>query len=396
MIRCVYVCIHLIPFCICVYFMQERNKLEQPANLLQKPSSEANEDAFHSLESNSPKSSPKVPRSDAVEQHKRMHQQSVETLVGLLKNRDHGSAEDSIPRDWVYVLEEVGIDHQQSKTTESKLKEVVDQLKEQLCKQSDEIQRQQKEIAKLKGKLERGGEEKQAFKLKILKETESDKATMSAENARLKGLIHELETNISEKGAHCQMEQLLTQQSKPKDLLQLTAPDVQPHSLGEASTGGEVPTIKKQPSYDTAVSIQVSPSELTESVLHLSLERQSMQQNTQTQTEERTTPVQQDFTFATIENLRKQLGEAWKEAERLQHEKDAALHERESNSEVETLRRDLEDARMTICNLQVCTQLFCVCMTMQVHNIMYVHMCICFMYCMYICAHDIMEYGSTP
>ena len=329
------------------FSMQEREQ-QQAVHLLQKPSSEADEDTFHSFESNSPKSSPKVPRSDAVEQHKRMHQQSVETLVGSLKNRDHGSVKDSLPPDWVYVPEEVGIDHKQGKTTdaEPKLEEIVAQLKEQLSKQSDNVRRQQKEIAKLSDKLDEEAEEKKALKHKIQKEAENDKAAVFDENFNLKRQIRELQKDIGEKGLL--IEQLQTQQSKPSDLLQPIAPDAQPHSLGEMSTRGKFPTVKRQQSYEAAVSIRVSPPELTESALHSSLERQSGQQQAQMQIDGQATPVKQDFHFTIVENLRKQLETSRKEVESLQREK-------EPNSEVETLRRDLEDARKTIDNLQVCT-----------------------------------------
>jgi hypothetical protein len=323
-------------------FYKEQEQ-QQAVHLLQKPSSEVDEDAFHSFESSSPKSSPKVPRSNAVKQHDRMHQQSVQESVEALKSKDHGNLEDSAMESWVYVPKETSIDYKQCKTTdaEKKLEEVVDELKEQLSKESDNVRRQQKEIAKLRDKLDEEAEEKKA-KLKILKEAENDKGTVSAENENLKRQIHDLKVTISQQGA--QIGQLRTQQSKPSDHLHPTAPDAQPHSLGEVTTRGKFPTIKKQHSYDTAVSIQLSPSELTESALHSSLERQSGQQHAQTQIEEQATPVKQDFTVATIVDLCKQLKASRKEVERLQRE--------EPNSEIETLRRDLEDARKTIDNLQ--------------------------------------------
>ena len=374
-----------IVYLLNLYFIQERDKFEQPANLLQKPSSEADEDAFHSFESSSPKSSPKVPRSDALEQLKRIHQQSVQESVEALKSKDHGNLEDSAMESWVYVTKEIGIDHKQCKTTdaEKKLEEVVDELKEQLSKESDNVRRQQKEIAKLRDKLDEEAEEKKAFKLKILKEAENDKGTVSAENENLNRQIHDLKVTISQQGA--QIEQLRTQQSKPSDHLQPTAPDAQPHSLGEVTKRGKVPTVKRQQSYEASVSVQVSPPELTESALHSSLERQSGQQHPQTQIEEQATPVKQDFTVATIVDLRKQLKASRKEVERLQWEKDMleASQEKEPNSEIETLRRDLEDARKTIDNLQVCARAY-VLLNRHIHNmyvhtymLMYIHTCSC-------------------
>ena len=374
-----------IVYLLNLYFIQERDKLEQPANLLQKPSSEADEDAFHSFESSSPKSSPKVPRSDALEQLKRIHQQSVQESVEALKSKDHGNLEDSAMESWVYVPKEIGIDHKQCKTTdaEKKLEEVVDELKEQLSKESDNVRRQQKEIAKLRDKLDEEAEEKKAFKLKILKEAENDKGTVSAENENLNRQIHDLKVTISQQGA--QIEQLRTQQSKPSDHLQPTAPDAQPHSLGEVTKRGKVPTVKRQQSYEASVSVQVSPPELTESALHSSLERQSGQQHPQTQIEEQATPVKQDFTVATFVDLHKQLKASRKEVERLQWEKDMleASQEKEPNSEIETLRRDLEDARKTIDNLQVCARAY-VLLNRHIHNmyvhtymLMYIHTCSC-------------------
>ena len=378
----------LLPFS-----MQEQEQ-QQAVHLLQKPSSEVDEDAFHSFESNSSKSSPKVPRPDVVEQHKRIHQQAVKESIEALKNRDHGNLEDSILDSWEDISKEAGFDHEQCKTaaTEEKPEEVIAQLKEQLSKQSnearkqqeeiaqlteqlskpsDEVQRQQREIARLKDKLEREGKEKEAFKHKILKEAESDKATVFVQDGILQRRILELERTISEKGLL--IEQLQTQQSKPSDLLQPTAPDAQPHSLGEMSTRGKVPTVKRQQSYETVVSIQVSPSELTESALHSSLERQSGQQHAQTQIEEQATPVKQDFTVATIVDLCKQLKASRKEVERLQRE--------EPNSEIETLKRDLEDARKTIGNLQVCARAY---VLLNSHACMYIRTCSCTYMLMYV------------
>ena len=371
--------------------MQEREQ-QQAVYLLQKHSSEVDEDAFHSFESNSPKSSPKIPRFDAIEEYKRMHQQAVKESIEALKNRDHGNLEDYVLHSWENIPKEASFDHKQYKTagTEEKPEEVIAQLKEQLSKQSnearkqqeeiaqlteqlskpsDEVRRHQREIARLKDKLEREGKEKEAFKHKILKEAESDKATVYAENGFLKRRFLELERTISEKGLL--IDQLQTQQSKSSDLLQPTAPDAQPHSLGEMSTRGKVPTVKRQQSYEASVSVQVSPPELTESALHSSLERQSGQQHPQTQIEEQAAPVKQDFTVATIVDLRKQLKASRKEVERLQQEKDM-------------LRRDLGDATRTIDNLQVCVYVY---VLPNRHVRMYIHAHVHTCSCTYICTY---------
>ena len=350
--------------------MQEQQQ-QQAVDLLQKPSGEADEDAFHSFESNSPKSSPKIPRFDAIEEYKRMHQQAVKESIEALKNRDHGNLEDYVLDSWEDISKEAGFDHELCKTTgtEEKLEEVIAQLKEQLSKQSNEARKQQEAIARLKDNLERDGKEKEAFKHIILKEAESDKQTVFVENGILKRQILELESTISEKGLL--IEQLQTQQSKSSDLLQPTAPDAQPHSLGEMSTRGKVPTVKRQQSYEASVSVQVSPPELTESALHSSLERQSGQQHPQTQIEEQAAPVKQDFTVATIVDLHKQLKASRKEVERLQQEKDM-------------LRRDLEDATRTIDNLQVCVYVY---VLPNRHVRMYIHAHVHTCSCTYICTY---------
>ena len=280
---------------------------------------------FHSFnEEDSPKASQQTLGSDAMKKHKVIHVDSVNKSVEPLQKKGSGSQE-NMGDSWFMVDDSATCDDEPQKVSQKNLRE---------------------EIQGLKGQLKQAQDHRK-IEFEIRNKMEKEIKKLEEECKMLRGQIQEMEVGSSRQDLLIEEHQTEPKRSGPSKRTERDNPslssettDTQPRSMGERSKPETPPLFRRQHSYDAAVSISVTPPELTESALHRSLESHNTPRRTSTPNEGQQSGLgKQNFNLTIVENLRRE-----KEILEAAHDEDV----------VQDLKEKLEDAKRTIDSLQVC------------------------------------------